>query len=98
MKNKLWDIEIAVLAMHKPDPKSASINGAVLLDEVHAFLGRFVSYPSEYAHVAHSLWIAHTHLMDAFESTPRIAFLSPEPSSGKSRALEVTALLVPPYG
>jgi hypothetical protein len=33
--------------------------------------------------------------MDAFESTPRIAFLSPEPASGKTRALEITALLVP---
>jgi hypothetical protein len=29
------------------------------------------------------------------ESTPRIAFLSPEPGSGKTRALEVTELLVP---
>jgi hypothetical protein len=33
--------------------------------------------------------------MDAWESTPRIAFLSPEPASGKTRALEVTELLVP---
>jgi len=33
--------------------------------------------------------------MDCFESTPRIAFLSPEPGSGKSRALEVTEPLVP---
>ena len=66
-----------------------------LLDDVHAFLGRFVAYPSEAAHVAHTLWIAHTHLMDAWESTPRIAFLSPEPGSGKTRALEVTELLVP---
>ena len=41
------------------------------------------------------LWIAHTHLMDCWESTPRIAFLSPEPASGKTRALEVTEPLVP---
>jgi hypothetical protein len=33
--------------------------------------------------------------MDAWESTPRIAFLSPEPGSGKSRALEACELLVP---
>jgi Protein of unknown function (DUF3631) len=69
--------------------------GAALLDDVHSFLGRFVAYPSEDAHVAHTLWIAHTHLMDAWESTPRIAFLSPEPASGKTRALEVSELLVP---
>ena len=72
--------------------------GAALLDDVHAFLGRFVAYPSEHAHVAHTLWIAHAHLMDAWDSTPRIAFLSPEPGSGKTRALEVSELLVPRSG
>jgi hypothetical protein len=33
--------------------------------------------------------------MDRWESTPRLAFLSPEPGSGKSRALEISSLLVP---
>jgi hypothetical protein len=33
--------------------------------------------------------------MDRWESTPRLAFLSPEPGSGKTRALEVTEPLVP---
>jgi hypothetical protein len=33
--------------------------------------------------------------MDCWESTPRIAFLSPEPGSGKTRAMEVTELVVP---
>jgi hypothetical protein len=65
------------------------------LDSVEAFLRRFVAYPSEHARAAHVLWIAHTHMMDAWESTPRIAFLSPEPGSGKSRALEVSEPLVP---
>ena len=69
--------------------------GEFALNAVHSFLGRFVAYPSEHAHVAHTLWIAHAHLMDAWESTPRIAFLSPEPGSGKTRALEATELLVP---
>jgi hypothetical protein len=32
--------------------------------------------------------------MDAWDTTPRIAFLSPEPGSGKTRALEVSELLV----
>lgn len=65
------------------------------LDEVEEFLRRFVAYPSEAAATAHVLWIAHTHLIDAFDNTPRLAFLSPEPGSGKSRALEVTEPLVP---
>jgi hypothetical protein len=70
-------------------------DGEKLLNDVYDFLGRFVAYPSDYAHVAHTLWIAHTHLMDCWDSTPRIAFLSPEPESGKTRALEVSELLVP---
>lgn len=69
--------------------------GAMLLDDIEEFLARFVAYPAEAARVAHVLWIAHTWFMDEWESTPRIAFLSPEPGSGKSRALEVTEPLVP---
>jgi 5S rRNA maturation endonuclease (ribonuclease M5) len=75
--------------------ETPAIDGARVLNSVAAFLGRFVAYPSEAARVAHTLWIAHTHLMDAWESTPRIAFLSPEPGSGKTRALEISELLVP---
>jgi hypothetical protein len=69
--------------------------GEKMIKAVFDFLGRFVSYPSEYAQVAHALWCVHTHLMPVWESTPRIAFLSPEPASGKSRALEATEPLVP---
>lgn len=69
--------------------------GAAVLTDTEAFLRRFIAYPSEHDAVAHTLWIAHTHCMDLWESTPRIAFLSPEAGSGKSRALEVTELLVP---
>jgi hypothetical protein len=82
----------------KADEKTATESQpelAQILDGVHAFLGRFVIYPSKEAHDAHVLWLAHTHVMDAWESTPRIAFLSPEPASGKTRALEVSELLVP---
>jgi len=66
-----------------------------VLDDVEAFLAQFVAYPSDAARVAHVLWIVHTHLMDCWESTPRIAFLSPELGSGKTRALEVSEPLVP---
>jgi hypothetical protein len=69
--------------------------GAVALGKVHDFLGRFVVYPSKHAQVAHALWVLHAHLMDRWDTTPRLAFLSAEPASGKSRALEITELLVP---
>ena len=70
-------------------------DGAELLDDIEQFLARFVVYPSAHERRAHVLWIAHAWLMDRWDSTPRIAFLSPEPGSGKSRALEVTEPLVP---
>ena len=65
------------------------------LDLVESYLRRFVAYPSEHALVAHALWIAHAHLIECFDTTPRLAFMSAEKESGKTRALEVTALLVP---
>ncbi|MEV0914974.1 DUF3631 domain-containing protein [Streptomyces sp. NPDC049967] len=74
---------------------TAPINGAALLAEVEAFHRRFNVFPREAAYVAVALWDAHAHLMDCFDSTPRLAFLSPEPGSGKSRALEIVETLVP---
>jgi hypothetical protein len=70
-------------------------DGDGLLNDVHSFLERFIQYPCEHSRIAHTLWIAHTHLMDVWAETPRLAFLSPEPASGKTRALEITELLVP---
>ncbi|MDI5968632.1 DUF3631 domain-containing protein [Streptomyces sp. SL13] len=70
-------------------------NGADLLNEVEAFHRRFNVFPSPAAYVAVALWNAHAHLLDAFESTPRLAFLSPEPGSGKTRGLEICGTLVP---
>ncbi|WP_435057419.1 DUF3631 domain-containing protein [Streptomyces sp. bgisy060] len=72
-----------------------TIDGAALLNEVEAFHRRFNVFPREAAYVAVVLWDAHAHLVECFETTPRIAFLSPEPGSGKSRALEIIELLTP---
>lgn len=84
-----------LVEMERAAKSSLGPEKPTILDEVYAFLGQFVAYPSEEAQVAHTLWIVHTHLMDKWDSTPRIAFLSPEPGSGKTRALEITETLVP---
>ncbi|MFF4229160.1 DUF3631 domain-containing protein [Streptomyces sp. NPDC001820] len=76
-------------------PNAPSIDGAALLNDIEAFHRRFNIFPTEAAYVAVALWDAHAHLLDCFDSTPRIAFLSPEPGSGKSRALEIVETLVP---
>lgn len=77
-----------------PEP-TPEVDGGDLLDRVETFVRRFCALPSQAAYVAMTLWAAHTHAVDSAESTPRIAFLSPEPASGKTRALEVLDLLAP---
>src|SRR5436190_24142052 len=64
-----------------------AVQGQLVLRKVYDFLDRFIVYPSEHARVAHALWVLHAHLMDRWDTTPRMAFLSAEPASGKSRAL-----------
>jgi len=88
----MWTADGEIVRRYRPNGNGA---GAKILDALYVFLGRFVVYPSDAAQIAHALWIMHTHLMDRWDCTPRLAFLSPEPASGKSRALEVTELLVP---
>jgi len=98
------DIAAEVLAsIGVPDDETIVVGSHVsgdttlarVLDDVEAFIGRFVAFPSEAARVAVTLWAAHTHAVEAFDSTPRLALLSPEPGSGKSRTLEVLDLVVP---
>lgn len=72
--------------------------GAEVLDEARAFRKRFVMDPSPAALDAATVWEQHTHCVGTdgkllFDSTPRLAYLSDEPGSGKSRALEVTGSL-----
>src|SRR5262249_31580623 len=85
---------VAALPEWKPAEQDAR-QGETALRDVDPFLAMFVAYPSAHARTAHALWVLHTHLMDRWDSTPRLAFLSAEPASGKSRSLEVTELLVP---
>lgn len=69
--------------------------GDAILRRVFNFLGQFVPFPDEASQLAVALWIMHAHLMERWELTPRLAFLSAEPASGKTRALEILELLVP---
>ena len=77
-----------------PNPTQPAPNGVDVLALTRNYLKKYVAYPSPHALVAHTLLVAHTHLLEAFDSTPRGAFLSAFPGSGKTRALEVTMPLV----
>jgi hypothetical protein len=70
-----------------------ALDGGQLLDDVAAFLRSYVAFPSAHAAVAVTLWAAHTHLAGQFDSTPRLALVSPEKQCGKSRVLELLDLL-----
>jgi hypothetical protein len=69
--------------------------GARLLEDVVRFIGHFVAFARPEYLTAATLWAVHTHAVERFDSTPRLAVLSPEKQSGKSRLLEVLELLVP---
>jgi hypothetical protein len=84
------NIALDALILQNENPQ-----GEKVLRQVYDFLGRFITFPSEAAHVAVSLWVLHTYLMDRWDSTPRLALLSAEPASGKTRVLEILELLVP---
>jgi hypothetical protein len=71
----------------------AAVDGATLLDNVERFAGRFLAFPSRHHLVVLCLWILHTWAVSAFYVTPRLVLDSPEPGSGKTRVLEVLALL-----
>ncbi|MFS4093339.1 DUF3631 domain-containing protein [Streptomyces sp. AF1A] len=63
--------------------------GAVLLDEVRAAIGRYVVLPSEEALTAVTLWVAATHIQPALQHAPRLAVVGPTKGCGKSRVLDV---------
>lgn len=65
----------------------------MILDDVYDYLGRFIVYPNNHARVIHTLWIVHTHLIDAFDYTPRLCILSAEKRSGKSTLVKLTKVL-----
>lgn len=77
-----------------PDPPT----GAVILDQVRSFIGRFCSMPNPAALDLVTLFAAHTHAVDqndrlAYDTSPRLMLSSEGPGSGKSRALELVQLL-----
>lgn len=73
-------------------------NGAQVLDAVRSHIERFVAMPSQAALDIATVWCCHTHVVDQkqrmlFDSTPRIAFVSDAPASGKTAALDLVGRL-----
>lgn len=64
-----------------------------LLDHVHRMITKYVAFSSEHHSVVVALWVLHTWVFNAFYVTPRLILDSAEPGSGKTRVLELLALL-----
>lgn len=75
-------------------PHATPVNGVALLNELDATIRRYVALPDECAK-AISLWVAFTHTLDAFQTSPRLAIKSPEKRCGKTTLLRVVQRLVP---
>jgi hypothetical protein len=64
-----------------------------LLEDIKAFLHRFIVFSSDAQVTAVALWLLHTHAIGAAEVTPYLNICSAEKRSGKSRLLELLAAL-----
>lgn len=80
------------IALDGPN-SGASPAGSQILDEIAAFIERFVILSRSELLVI-SLWVAHTWAFEASDATPYLAVTSPEKRSGKTRLLEILELLV----
>lgn len=67
--------------------------GWMVLDAVASFIRRFVVFADVHQVTAVTLWAAHTHCIEAADSTPRLSLQSAEKQSGKTRTLELLELL-----
>ena len=61
---------------------------------VQRFVNRYVAFASPDQAVAVTLWVAHTHVFEYFDTSPILAITSAEKRSGKTRLLDVLELLV----
>lgn len=66
---------------------------AGLLDRVDQMVTKYVAFPAEHHSVVVALWVLHTWVVNSFYVTPRLILDSAEPGSGKTRVLELLALL-----
>ena len=67
-------------------PRGEDLDGAALLDEVHAAYTRYVIFPSPEAADAVTLYTAATHAQTAWEHASRLVIKSPIKRCGKTRA------------
>ena len=66
-----------------------------ILNDIRTFIKRFCVFPNDHCLNAVTLWVAHAHIIKHLYITARLAVISPELASGKTRVLEILNTLVP---
>jgi hypothetical protein len=69
------------------------VDGEGLIGDIVAFINRYVVVPRD-ATLVMALWVIHTYVFEAARYTPYVYIKSPTRGCGKSRLLDVLALLV----
>jgi len=75
------------------DP-SQSFPNVTVLDLIRAMAEDYFVFESPHEYVAYTLWVAHTHVYENFEVSPRMVITSPTSGCGKSVVLKVADRLV----
>ena len=76
----------------RPSRPSRS-SDASLLDDLTELFNRYVVFPSETTRDAVVLWAAHSHVYEAFDTTPRLILVSPTRECGKTTVLNVLKIV-----
>ncbi len=70
------------------DYRDTAVDGAVVLDQVHVWFGRFIAMPNPDDLYVLTLWAVATHVAAELYTSPRLLIDSTMPGSGKTTVLD----------
>jgi len=73
----------------RPETPTIEQVTSYVLDELAKMFDTYIVFPSDEHRDAVVLWTAHTHVYEAFDTTPRLSVFSVEPGSGKTMVLNL---------
>lgn len=82
------------LGLFDPEPSEYPVDGDDLFDRIVREIRRYMVMPPHSAE-ATALWVAHAHVFQLWQQTPRLSISAPTMGSGKSTLLDVISCLVP---
>jgi len=88
VKTARKDFKVDSFNLDDPNPYSAPVNGADLLDEISTTLKRYLVLP-EHAAETIALWTLFTYVVDSVRICTMLAITSPEKRCGKTLTLTV---------